>query len=38
MGNVLPTQKQIFHLQLHNCLGTKETYFTKNYFIKVVII
>ena len=31
MGNVLPTQKQIFHLHLHNFLGTNKTFYL-NFF------
>ena len=37
MGNVLPTQKQIFHLHLHNFLGTTGAEFDYiSFFIMIL--
>ena len=38
MGNVLSTQKQIFHLQLYKIIGTKEVEFDYISFLGIILI
>ena len=37
MGNVLPNQKQIFHLHLHNFIGTIGAEFDYTFFLGIII-